>query len=185
MKIIETPLPGLLLIEPQVFGDERGCFFESFNRQRFTEATGVKDEFVQDNESVSSQGVIRGLHFQVPPHAQGKLVRVSHGEALDVAVDIRKGSPTFGQHYSVLLSGENHRMLWIPEGFAHGFAALRDRTVFVYKCTGYYHKNAEQSLRWNDPQLAIDWGVSQPLVSDKDREALTLSSFDTPFTYGT
>ena len=182
MKVHETGIAGLLEIEPVVFGDERGYFYETYNLLKFRDA-GIGDEFVQDNQSKSSAGVLRGLHFQNPPHAQGKLVRVIHGSVLDVAVDIRKGSPTYGQYHKVLLSEENKKMFWIPPGFAHGFATLENDTIFAYKCTGFYNKESEGSVRWNDPELNIDWGIDQPSLSDKDREAPLLASLDSQFEY--
>lgn len=182
MHIIETTLPEVLIIEPAVYGDSRGYFFESYNHARFEQA-GVAHNFVQDNESLSQAGVVRGLHFQAPPYAQGKLVRVQRGKVLDVAVDIRKGSPTYGEHVAVELSGENKKMMWIPPGFAHGFATLENDTVFLYKCTDIYHPEAEGSLLWNDPALGIDWKVDAPLLSEKDKTGPTLESFNSPFTY--
>ena len=182
MKIIETPIPDLVEIIPDVFGDHRGHFFESYNQRAFAEE-GLDMQFVQDNQSLSSKGVLRGLHFQAPPYAQGKLVRVIRGSVLDVAVDIHKGSPTYGQQHSVLLSGENKKMFWIPEGFAHGFATLEDDTIFSYKCTNYYHKASEGCLLWNDPELNIDWNVEEPKLSDKDKIGELLKDFKTPFTY--
>ncbi|MBN1340428.1 MAG: dTDP-4-dehydrorhamnose 3,5-epimerase [Bacteroidales bacterium] len=166
MEIIETAFEGLLILKPSVFTDHRGYFFESF---RVSWLRGVS--FVQDNDSRSARHVLRGLHFQNPPHAQGKLIRVIYGSALDVAVDIRNNSPTFGQWFSRLLSGDNHEMLYIPPGFAHGFLSLKDHTVLNYKCTAYFHKDSEGSLRWNDPELSIDWGVEDPVLADKDRNA--------------
>ena len=180
MQIIETPLAGLLLIEPRVFGDERGYFFESYNRDVFA-AQGITEEFIQDNESLSDRGVVRGLHFQAPPKAQGKLVRVQRGKVWDVAVDIRKGSPTYGQYYGVELSGENKRMLWIPPGFAHGFVALQDNTVFFYKCTNIYNKESEGSILWNDPTLNIDWNITDPVLTEKDMNSPRFKDFISPF----
>lgn len=170
MEIVTTEINGLLIIKPDVFTDERGYFFESYNKSKFLEA-GINVDFVQDNESRSMKGVLRGLHFQKDPFAQGKLVRVIRGEVLDVAVDIRKGSPSFGKWASIRLSGENKLMYWIPEGFAHGFLTLEDNTIFTYKCTGVYHKPAEASIRWDDPDLAIDWQYNVPTLSQKDKEA--------------
>lgn len=164
-----TPLPGLLVLRPQVFRDPRGWFLESFNARGFKEATGLDTRFVQDNESLSSKGVLRGLHFQAPPFAQGKLVRVISGAVLDVCLDIRPESPTFGKHFALHLDGEAKVMLWIPAGFAHGFRTLEDGTVFSYKCTAYYEKNAERTILWNDPALGIDWGLEHPILSEKDR----------------
>jgi len=182
MQIIETPLAGLLLIEPRVFGDSRGYFFESYNREVFA-AQGITGEFVQDNESLSNRGVVRGLHFQAPPKAQGKLVRVQRGKVWDVAVDIRKGSPTYGEHYGVELSGENKRMLWIPPGFAHGFATLENCTVFLYKCTDTYSPEHEGSVLWNDDSLSIDWKIDAPILSAKDQVGKAFTTFNSPFTY--
>lgn len=169
MSIILTPIEGVLIIEPRVFKDDRGLFFESFNKDQFDEATHGAFSFVQDNQSVSKKGVLRGLHFQNPPFAQGKLVSVSRGSVIDVAVDIRKDSPTYGKHVAIELSESNRKQLWIPPGFAHGFVALEDDTSFCYKCTNNYSPESEGTLRWNDADLNIDWGVSSPLVSDKDQ----------------
>lgn len=170
MEIVRTPLEGLLIIKPDVFEDERGYFFESYNHEKFLDH-GIGADFVQDNESKSRKGVLRGLHFQNPPFAQGKLVRVMQGAVLDVAVDIRKGSPTYGKWSSIVLSGQNKWMYWIPAGFAHGFLTLEDGTIFFYKCTSKYHRESEGAIRWNDPDLDIDWGLADPLVSPKDRVA--------------
>ena len=169
MKIIETDLPGCLVIEPKVFGDERGFFYESFNHDKLA-AHGLQPAFVQGNVSSSTRGVMRGLHYQWPK-PQGKYVSVVEGEVWDVAVDIRRGSPTFGRWTAVLLSAENKRHFWIPEGFAHGFVTLSERAVFTYLCTATYDRSADASIRWNDAQLAIDWPVSTPLLSDKDAKA--------------
>ncbi|TDT58933.1 dTDP-4-dehydrorhamnose 3,5-epimerase [Enterobacter sp. AG5470] len=166
-----TEIPDVLIFEPRVFRDERGYFYESFNHAKFEEAIGYPVRFVQDNQSKSQKGVVRGLHFQAAPSAQGKLVRCVAGEVYDVAVDIRKGSPTFGKWVGVHLSAENCKQLWIPEGFAHGFATLSDTAVFLYKTTNYYNRDAELSILWNDPALAIDWHVEQPILSDKDKAA--------------
>jgi dTDP-4-dehydrorhamnose 3,5-epimerase len=170
MEVIKTPIEGLEIIEQRKFADSRGYFTETYNQKLFKEK-GLDIQFVQDNLSVSKKNVIRGLHFQNPPFAQGKLVRVLKGSAIDVAVDIRKSSPTYGKHFSVLLSAENNRSLWIPEGFAHGFSSLEDETVFYYKCTNFYNPQTEQSIRWNDPVLAINWRVQNPVVSEKDAMA--------------
>ena len=169
MKVIKTPIDGLVVIEPNVFGDARGYFFESFNQAEFEREVGPV-HFVQDNESRSVYGVVRGLHFQKEPYAQAKLVRVVLGAVLDVAVDLRAGSPTFGKHVAVELTGENHRQLFIPRGFAHGFAVLSPEAVFQYKCDNYYHPEAEGALAWNDPDIAIDWRIpaSDVLLSAKD-----------------
>lgn len=180
MQIIETQIPGLLEIIPRVFGDDRGYFYESYNKAAF-EKIGIHHEFVQDNQSKSSRGVLRGLHFQNPPYAQGKLVRVIQGSVLDVVVDIRKGSPTYGKHHKVKLSGENKIMFWVPPGFAHGFATLEDDTIFAYKCSNLYHKESEGSVLWNDPALNIDWGLENPILSPKDEEARPLAELDSQF----
>ena len=170
MKLIKTHIEGVTVIEPKVFSDSRGCFFESFSERDFAEEVGPV-RFVQDNESRSVYGVIRGLHFQKPPHAQAKLVRVVKGKVLDVAVDLRKDSPTFGQHVAMELSDENRRQMFIPRGFAHGFSVLSEEAVFQYKCDSYYAPESEGSLAWNDPDLNIDWNVpaGSEILSDKDR----------------
>jgi dTDP-4-dehydrorhamnose 3,5-epimerase len=174
MKAIQTALPGLLIIEPQVFGDERGFFFESFNRRKFAELTGRDADFVQDNHSRSAQNVLRGLHYQIR-HPQGKLVRVVQGAVLDVAVDIRRSSPTFGRHVTMELSAENKQMLWIPEGFAHGFVVLSDTAEFLYKTTDYWYPEHERCIRWDDPALAIDWRLpTAPSLSGKDAQGKAL-----------
>jgi dTDP-4-dehydrorhamnose 3,5-epimerase len=180
MEIIGTSLEGLLIIQPDVYADERGYFFESYNREKFL-AAGIDLTFLQDNESKSKKGVVRGLHFQAPPFAQGKLVRVVRGAVLDVAVDIRKGSPTYGKWESVVLTSEDKRMFWVPPGFAHGFSTLEDDTVFFYKCTNVYNKQSEGSLLWNDPVLAIDWKVAEPIISEKDTLAQPFTGFVSPF----
>jgi dTDP-4-dehydrorhamnose 3,5-epimerase len=169
MEISPTPISGLLLIQTRVFCDHRGAFFESYNPS-LGEHTAQPGNFVQDNHSVSLKGVLRGLHFQIPPYQQGKLVRVIQGRALDVVVDIRKGSQTYGQHYKVMLEGPGHKMLWVPPGLAHGFLALEDNTIFLYKCTAPYNKESERGLMWNDPELGIDWGINTPLMAAKDLE---------------
>lgn len=174
MKAIPTAIPDVLIIEPKVFGDARGFFFESFNRRQFAELAGRDVDFVQDNHSRSAKGVLRGLHYQIQ-HPQGKLVRVVQGAVFDVAVDIRKRSPTFGQHVGVELSAENKRMLWIPEGFAHGFVVLSDTAEFLYKTTDYWFPEHERCIRWDDPALAIDWPLTTPpTVSAKDAQGKTL-----------
>ena len=181
MQIIETGIKDLLIIKPDVFEDERGYFFESYNREKF-KALGLDLTFVQDNESKSQKNVLRGLHFQKPPFAQGKLVRVVKGAVLDVAVDLRKNSPTYGQWESVELSEENKLMYWIPEGFAHGFLTLRDETVFTYKCTNVYNKESEGSIRWNDADLNINWNLAAaPILSEKDKESPSFKDFISPF----
>lgn len=170
MNIIETDIKGLYIIEPKVFGDSRGYFFESFSRREFEKVIGPVD-FVQDNESRSSYGVVRGLHFQKPPYAQAKLVRAVKGSVLDVAVDLREGSPTFGRHFSIELSEDNHRQMFIPKGFAHGFAVLSEEAVFQYKCDAYYAPQSEGAVAWDDPDLDIDWKIpaDKVILSEKDR----------------
>ncbi|MGM0647781.1 MAG: dTDP-4-dehydrorhamnose 3,5-epimerase [Bacteroidota bacterium] len=182
MKIEKTDIPDLYIVEPLVFKDERGYFFESYSQKKLKEA-GLNQTFVQDNESKSQKGVLRGLHFQKSPFAQGKLVRVIKGRVLDVAVDIRKGSPTYGHYHAVEISEENKLMFWIPPGFAHGFVTLEDETVFFYKCTNYYNKEAEGNILWNDADLNIDWGIQNPILSEKDQNAPAFADFDTPFIY--
>lgn len=176
MNVIKTDIEGVLIIEPQVFGDERGFFFESFNAEQFLAQTGIEVTFVQDNESRSKRGVLRGLHFQKEPHAQAKLVRVVSGRVLDVAVDIRPESPTFGRYVATELSGDNHRQMFIPKGFAHGYVVLEDDTVFQYKCDEFYHPESEGGIAWNDPQIGIEWPLSESelILSDKDRNRPTL-----------
>ncbi|RPD87787.1 dTDP-4-dehydrorhamnose 3,5-epimerase [Luteimonas sp. 100069] len=173
MKIIETKLPGAVVIEPAVFGDARGFFFETWNAERFGQH-GLPTNFVQSNVSSSAKGVLRGLHYQWP-RPQGKLVSVLRGEVLDVAVDIRRGSPTFGQWEGVILSEENKRQFWIPEGFAHGFAVLSEMAVFSYLCTDVYVKEADAGVRWNDPAIGVEWQIDAPLLSDKDANAPLLA----------
>lgn len=174
MNVITTPIADLLIFEPKVFGDARGFFMESFNQQTFENLTGLKNiKFVQDNHSRSSQNVLRGLHYQIQ-QPQGKLVRVTNGSVLDVAVDLRKSSPTFGKWHGVELSGENHRQFWIPAGFAHGFLVLSETADFLYKTTDYYAPQFERCVLWNDAEIGIDWGISQPLLSEKDKQGLTL-----------
>lgn len=177
MNIIKTSVEGIVIIEPRLFKDERGYFFESFNQKDFEEKV-CRTTFVQDNESKSSYGVIRGLHFQKPPFEQAKLVRVVKGAVLDVAVDIRKNSPTFGQHVAVELTEENHRQFFIPKGFAHGFSVLSKEVVFQYKCDEFYHPEAEGGIAWNDPNLGIDWKIPENkiIVSVKDTMYLLLQN---------
>ena len=178
MNVIPTQLPGVLVIEPTVFGDERGFFYESFNARAFAQATGLELNFVQDNHSRSRQGVLRGLHYQLQD-TQGKLVRVTAGEVLDVAVDIRRSSAHFGQWVAVRLSAQNHRQLWVPEGFAHGFVVLSEVAEFLYKTTDYYNPQAERCLRWDDPTLAIDWQLDEaPQLSAKDQAGQWLRDAD-------
>lgn len=182
MEIIKTPFDDLFLFQPKVFGDERGYFYESFNQLKFNELTGWTDvNFVQDNQSLSQKNVLRGMHFQIPPHAQAKLVRVIKGAVLDVVVDLRKDSAQFGAHYSVVISEKNHTQLFIPAGFAHGFLTLEDQTIFSYKCTAYYNQESEISLNWNDPDLGIKWGINNPIVSAKDQSAQSFNQFNSPF----
>lgn len=185
MRAISTELVDVIILEPQVFGDARGFFMESHNRRRFAELTGLDMDFVQDNHSRSARGVLRGLHYQLPPHAQGKLVRVVRGAVFDVAVDIRPDSPRFGQWAGVELSEDNQRQLWVPPGFAHGFVVLSDSADFLYKTTAYYAPEHERSIAWNDPAIGIDWplaahGIEQPLLSDKDRAAPLLAQAELP-----
>jgi dTDP-4-dehydrorhamnose 3,5-epimerase len=180
LNITETFISGPLVITPQIFCDDRGYFFEPYNKPGFINI-GIKEEFLQDNQSMSGKGVLRGLHFQVPPYAQAKLVRVIKGSALDVAVDIRKNSKTYGKYFSIILSEQNNLIFWIPEGFAHGFLSLEENTIFSYKCTNVYHKESERSLLWNDPDIGIDWEYVNPVLSDKDRQAPLLRDFISPF----
>ncbi|MGE0351091.1 dTDP-4-dehydrorhamnose 3,5-epimerase [Hydrogenophaga sp.] len=180
MKVTPTAIPDVLIIEPRVFGDERGFFLESFNQKAFNEATGLDLNFVQDNHSRSAKGVLRGLHYQLPPHAQGKLVRVVRGSVFDVAVDIRKNSPTFGRWVGVELSEDNHRQFWIPAGFAHGFLVTSESADFLYKTTDYYAPDCERCIVWNDPTLAINWPtIVQPQLSAKDRSGRLLRDAET------
>ena len=181
MKSELTPFDGLHIIHPAVFTDERGYFFESFNMNKFRELTNFKGEFVQDNQSLSRKNVVRGLHFQAPPFAQAKLIRVVRGAVIDFALDIRKTSPTYGKCFSLEINDKNNIALFIPEGFAHGFTSLTDDTVFLYKCSEYYNKESEQTLLWNDPILNIDWGCKNPIVSEKDKTGLNFNSFNSPF----
>lgn len=180
MEVINTEIEGLLLIKPKVHQDQRGYFFESWNRQLF-KSNGIDVDFLQDNQSSSSLGVVRGLHFQNPPNTQGKLVRVISGSVLDVAVDLRKNSPTYGKHKSIILSGENKIMFWIPPGFAHGFSTLENNTIFSYKCSGIYDNQSEGSLLWNDPDLNIDWKIENPIVSEKDKKSERFINFKSRF----
>lgn len=184
MEVIKTAIEGVFIIEPRVFGDARGYFFESFNAREFAEKTGVDVNFVQDNESMSRYGVLRGLHFQLPPYTQSKLVRVVKGSVLDVAVDIRRGSPTYGHYVAVELTGENHRQFFVPKGFAHGFSVLSPEAVFQYKCDAFYAPQSEGALAWDDPDLAIDWRLpaGQVLLSEKDRHHPCFKDFESPFT---
>ncbi len=180
MKITETFIEGLLIIEPQIFTDARGYFFESYNEEKFI-SFGVNARFLQDNQSLSQKGALRGLHFQARPFEQGKLVRVVSGSVWDVVVDIRKNSPTYGKHFSLELSAENQKMFWIPPGFAHGFETLEDNTLFLYKCTNTYNKASEGGLFWKDADLDIDWQTQDPIVSDKDQILPAFKDFVSPF----
>ena len=184
MEVIKTEIEGVVIIEPRIFKDERGYFYESFSQREFEEKV-CRTTFVQDNQSKSSYGVVRGLHFQKPPYSQSKLVRCMKGAVLDVAVDIRKGSPTFGKHVAVELNEENHRQLFIPRGFAHGFAVLTPEAVFQYKCDNFYNKESEGAVAWNDPQLAIDWRIpaDEVLLSEKDRQTRNMADADFLFDY--
>lgn len=185
MEVIKTEIEGVLILEPHVFGDNRGYFFESFNTREFAEKTGLDISFVQDNESKSCYGVLRGLHFQKPPYTQSKLVRCVKGAVLDVAVDIRKGSPTYGQHVAVELTEDNHRQFFVPRGFAHGFAVLSETAVFQYKCDDFYHPEAEGAIMWNDPDIAINWPIpaEEVILSEKDKKHPLFKAFDSPFNY--
>lgn len=184
MEVVKTAIEGVYIIEPKVFGDARGYFFESFSEREFQEKVGDV-HFVQDNESMSKYGVMRGLHFQRPPYAQSKLVRCVKGKVLDVAVDIRKGSPTYGKHVAVLLTEDNHRQFFIPQGFAHGFAVLSETAIFQYKCDNFYHPEADGGISIMDDSLGIDWGLAmeEALLSEKDTKHKKLAEFDTPFIY--
>ena len=187
MKLIETALEGVVIVVPDIYSDERGYFYESFNTKSLAKLLGRDITFVQDNESLSHKGVIRGLHFQLPPHAQSKLVRVVRGSILDVVVDIRRGSPTFGNHIAVELSAENHHQLFIPRGFAHGFKVTEGDAILQYKCDNHYAPECEGTIRWDDPTLAIDWHTepNKAVVSARDRAAKLLEECDTLFDYNT
>lgn len=180
MEVQHVGIDGLLVIKPRIFSDDRGYFFESYNKEALSKHQ-INQPFLQDNESLSAKGVLRGLHFQKPPYAQGKLVRVISGKVLDIAVDIRKTSPTYGKHFAIELSAENKIIFWIPPGFAHGFVSLEDNTIFVYKCTQVYNKESEQCIVWNDASLQIDWGIKNPLVSPKDLEGISFNQFHSLF----
>lgn len=189
MEIVKTGIEGVLIIEPKVFGDKRGYFFESFSQREFDEKVapilGHTINFVQDNESMSSYGVMRGLHFQKPPYTQSKLVRVIQGKVVDVAVDIRKGSPTYGKHVAVELTGENHRQFFVPKGMAHGFAVLSEEAIFQYKCDDFYHPEAEGAIAWNDPDIAIEWLIpaNDVVLSEKDKHHPMLKDLESPFVF--
>ena len=182
MEVIKTNIDGLLIIKPDVFGDDRGYFFETYSKRKYAEY-GIEEDFVQDNISKSLKGTIRGLHYQVGDKAQGKLCHVIKGKVLDVAVDIRFDSPTFGQYFSIELTGEDKTQMWIPPGFAHGFSVLSDEVLFVYKCTNYYSKPDERDILYNDPQLNIDWKVENPIVSEKDLKAKLINEIQADFVY--
>ncbi len=179
MIIENTPIKDLMLITPNVFTDDRGYFMETYNQKRLEKV--IKTTFVQDNESLSQKGVLRGLHFQIPPFAQSKLVRVIFGSILDVAIDIRKDSETYGKHFKHVLSAENRKQLYIPAGFAHGFLSLENNTILNYKCSDFYHKKSEASLLWNDEDLDINWGITDPILAEKDKLAEKFSTFENPF----
>ncbi len=181
MEFKKEKIEGLISFYPKVFGDERGFFLESYNEKKYLDIIGDSFNFVQDNFSMSAKGVLRGLHFQIPPFEQGKLVQVTTGKAIDVAVDMRKDSPTYGQHVMVLLDSIQKNQLWIPPGFAHGFCALEDNTIFNYKCTNYYSPDAERSILWNDSDLQINWNIENPTISEKDKRAMNFKDFISPF----
>jgi dTDP-4-dehydrorhamnose 3,5-epimerase len=181
MKIERTHIEGLLVITPTIFKDDRGYFFESFNKKIFQNHSSSLIDFVQDNQSKSEKNVLRGLHFQNPPYDQGKLVRVIEGSVLDIAVDIRTKSPTYGQHFKIILDTQKHQMLWIPGGFAHGFVSLEDNTIFSYKCTNYYNKDSEGCILYNDSEIGIDWEVQNPILSKKDKVGENFSTFVSQF----
>lgn len=179
MILEKTNIEDIILLTPRVYADDRGYFMESYNQKKVEIL--IKDRFVQDNESESHKNVLRGLHFQLPPHAQSKLIRVIKGSILDIAVDLRKESSTYGKHFKHILSGENKKQLYIPIGFAHGFLSLEDNTILNYKCSDYYNANAEASILWNDPDLAIDWGIDNPILAEKDQLAENFVTFENPF----
>jgi dTDP-4-dehydrorhamnose 3,5-epimerase len=176
MEILATKLHEVLLVKPKIFGDSRGYFFEFYSEKEIN-FLKQHEKFVQDNQSMSHANVVRGLHLQLAPHAQGKFVRVIAGAVLDVVVDARKNSPTFGQHLTIELSADNHDMLYVPPGCLHGFTTLQDNTIFTYKCTNYYNKESEVTVQWNDPSLAIDWKCSNPIISDKDKAGISFNDF--------
>lgn len=185
MEVNKTGIQGVLVIEPKVFGDERGYFFECFNAKEFKEKTGIDVNFVQDNESKSRYGVLRGMHFQLPPYTQSKLVRVVKGRVLDVVVDIRKGSPTYGKYEICELTEDNHRQFFVPKGMAHGFVVLSEEAIFQYKCDDFYHPEAEGAIAWNDPDLNIQWPISTTdvVLSEKDKHHPCLKDFESPFNF--
>jgi dTDP-4-dehydrorhamnose 3,5-epimerase len=180
MEVIRTEIPDLLIIQPKIFEDPRGYFYESYNKKAFSEK-GINAGFVQDNQSLSQKGVLRGLHFQNPPYAQGKLVSVMKGAVLDIAVDIRKNSPFYGKYVSIELSEKNKTIFWIPEGFAHGFITLENDTIFTYKCTNFYNKNSEGCIKWDDANINIDWRLKDPLLSEKDKLGIPFTEFISQF----
>lgn len=180
MEVTKTFIEGLLVLQPKVFEDARGYFYEPYNKKLMA-SVGVTDDFVQDNQSLSQKGVVRGLHFQKPPFAQAKLVRVIQGAVLDVVVDIRKNSPTYGKHFGIELSAANKTMFYIPEGFAHGFVTLEDNTLFFYKCSNYYNKESEDCILWNDKDLGISWNISNPVISEKDRNGKPFAGYNSIF----
>ncbi len=180
MQISTTPLEGLLVIQPKVFNDTRGYFYEPYNKKVFAEL-GITEDFVQDNQSFSQKGVLRGLHFQNPPHAQSKLLRILQGSIWDVVVDIRKNSPTYGKYFGIELSAENKTIFYVPKGFAHGFLTLEDNTLLLYKCSDFYNKPSEDCVIWNDPEIAIAWNISNPVLSDKDKAGKQLKELSSQF----
>jgi len=180
MQVSTTFIEGLLVIQPKIFQDARGYFYEPYNKKAFAEV-GIPEDFVQDNQSFSQKGVLRGMHLQNPPHAQAKLLRVLQGSILDVAVDIRKASPTYGKYYSIELSAENKTQFYVPKGFAHGFLTLEDNTILLYKCSDFYNKASEESIVWNDPDIAIPWNIAQPILSEKDLNGKKLKEFKSQF----
>lgn len=181
MEVIQTGIDGLVEFRPRIFGDDRGWFLETFNENKYTDHLPAGTRFIQDNLSFSNKGVLRGLHFQDPPFAQAKLVSVIQGKVLDIAVDLRKDSKTYGKSYAVILDSESKNQLFVPRGFAHGFSSLEDGTIFAYKCDNIYAKDHERTIQWNDPMLAIDWKVKAPILADKDMVGESFSSFVTPF----
>ena len=180
MKFISVEIEGLIVIEPNLFEDDRGYFYESYNKNEF-DKNGLTELFVQDNQSLSQKNVLRGLHFQNPPFSQAKLIRVMQGSVLDIAVDLRKKSKTYGHHYTTKLSASNKRSFYIPEGFAHGFLTLEDDTIFSYKCSNFYNKDSEGTILWNDKDLNINWGIDNPILSKKDEQAQSFNQYVTPF----
>lgn len=185
MEVLQTSIEGVYIIEPKVFGDNRGYFFESFNAKEFAEKVGIDVAFVQDNESKSKYGVLRGMHFQNPPYTQSKLVRVVKGKVIDVVVDIRKGSPTYGKYEMCELTEDNHRQFFVPKGMAHGFAVLSEEAIFQYKCDDFYHPEAEGAIAWNDSDIAVEWPIpdADVILSEKDKHHPLLKDFDSPFKY--